>query len=196
MSESSRRHANRGDVRWGEGDAPTIDEQFLALMEGLRTTLPGIEVLLAFLLVVPLQSEFADLDGVQRGAYLGALLCSALSSVLLIAPSAHQRVRAIKREAVRRKHRQHLQYTVGIALAGTGFGAAAVTIATFLATSLVISRGAAFAFAGVVGLVATWSWFWVPLVTFRRRPGHDHEQGAREHPHPDDDGAQEPTARR
>ena len=38
-----------------------IDDQFRSLMEGLRTTIPGVMVLFAFLLTLPLQPAFADL---------------------------------------------------------------------------------------------------------------------------------------
>ena len=31
-----------------------VDDQFRSLMEGLRTTLPGVQVLFAFLVVLPL----------------------------------------------------------------------------------------------------------------------------------------------
>ena len=48
---------------------PDADEQFSALLEGLRATLPGVEVLFGFLLVLPFQQGFAKLDAVEKKLY-------------------------------------------------------------------------------------------------------------------------------
>ncbi len=36
-----------------EGSSNDVDEQFWSLMEGLRTSIPSVPVLLAFLLIAP-----------------------------------------------------------------------------------------------------------------------------------------------
>src|SRR5688572_8788706 len=77
-------------------DVETVDNAFRALLEGLRTTLPGVQVMLAFLLVLPVQHDFNDFESAQRVMFMTALLTAALSTVLLVAPSAHQRVRALE----------------------------------------------------------------------------------------------------
>ena len=73
---------------------PDADEQFSALLEGLRATLPGVEVLFGFLLVLPFQQGFAKLDDVEKKLYAVALTSAGIALILLIAPSVHQRVRA------------------------------------------------------------------------------------------------------
>ena len=38
-----------------------MQEQFSALLDGLRTTLPGVQLTTAFLLTLPLYDKFAEL---------------------------------------------------------------------------------------------------------------------------------------
>ena len=48
--------------------------------------LPGVQVLFAFLLVVPFNQRFADVTTFQKDLYLATLLCAAAASACLIAP--------------------------------------------------------------------------------------------------------------
>ena len=71
-----------------------VDDAFRAVLEGLRTTLPGVQVLFAFLLTLPLQQSFSSLATAEEVSFFVAFFGSAIASILLIAPSAHQRLRA------------------------------------------------------------------------------------------------------
>jgi hypothetical protein len=95
-----------------------VDDAFRSVLEGLRTTLPGVQVLFAFLLTLPLQSAFTDLSGIERGSYYVAFFGSAVASILLIAPSAHQRLRA-PMTCVRRQSPAHLRFTINMTIVGT-----------------------------------------------------------------------------
>lgn len=144
-----------------------VDDAFRAVLEGLRTTLPGVQVLFAFLLTAPLQSGFSDLGAAEKAAYYLAFFAAAVASVLLIAPSAHQRVRAPK-SGVRRHSRAHLAFTVRMTIAGTLVFAVAIAAAVYLVTALVLAHPAASAVAAVMSGLVAWAWFWVPLVHFER----------------------------
>jgi hypothetical protein len=145
-----------------------VDDAFRAVMEGLRTTLPGVQVLFGFLLILPLQAGFAEVGNVELVAYFVAFFGTAITSVLLIAPSAHQRVRMPK-SGIRRHSERHLAFTVRMTIVGTLVFAIALTSAVYLVTFLVTtSTGAAIGAAAVAGLAA-WAWFYVPLVTFQKR---------------------------
>lgn len=143
-----------------------VDDQFRALLEGLRTTLPGVQVLFAFLLTLPLQAAFVEIRDMERVAYYIAFFGSAMASVLLIAPSAHQRLRAPV-SGVERKSERHLRITVLITIAGTVIFAIALTAAVFLISTLVLTDSVAVAATIAVMAVIAWSWFYMPLVTFR-----------------------------
>ena len=54
--------------------------------------LPGVQALFAFLLMVPFTQRFPDLDDLQTGVFFMTLLCTAVATALLIAPSAHHRI--------------------------------------------------------------------------------------------------------
>jgi len=143
-----------------------VDAQFRALMEGLRTTIPGVMTLFAFLLILPLQSSFADLGGVDKSVYYTAFGSSALASVLLIAPSVHQRVRA-PISGIKRRTFDHVMTGVRLAIAGTMIFLVAVGAVVYLITALVFATPLAIVATIVVSAVAIWAWFYLPLVHFR-----------------------------
>lgn len=144
-----------------------VDDAFRAVLEGLRTTLPGVQVLFAFLLTLPLQSAFSGLGASAQTAYFVAFSASALASALLIAPSAHQRIRA-PATGVRRHSARHLAFAVWMTIAGTVAFAIALSAAVFLVTVLVLDSALAGVAAAVIAGLVAWAWFYVPLVTFKR----------------------------
>lgn len=157
-----------------------IDKSFKRLLEGLRTTLPGAQVLLGFLLILPFQSRFEDLSSFSRFLYLVAFFSAALASVLLIAPSVHQRFRA-PITGIRRNDGSHVAAAVWVSLAGSVFLGIAVVAATALVGS-VVDVGLEVTFGWVAIAVAVlYTWAVQPLVQFRDRDRD--EDAAREHEH-------------
>jgi hypothetical protein len=147
--------------------ATDVDDQFRSLMEGLRTTLPGVQVLFAFLLVLPLQAEFTGISDIERVAYYISFFGSAMASVLLIAPSAHQRLRAPV-TGVERRSEHHLDVAVNLTIAGTIIFSIALAAAVFLISSLTLTDSLAISATIAVAAITAWSWFYLPLVAFRR----------------------------
>ncbi len=145
------------------------DDEFRSLMEGLRTTLPGVQVLFGFLLALPFTGDFGAITPVDRFTYAVAFLSTAVSSILLIAPSAHQRVRALL-TGIPRSHVEHVRVAVKITVAGTIAFLVGIVASVYLVTSVQLgSRWAAASVAVVTGLAA-WTWFYMPLVRFQRWP--------------------------
>ncbi len=143
------------------------DDQFRSLLEGLRTTLPGVQVLFAFLLVLPLQSGFAEISRSNRSVYYIAFISSAVASVLLIAPAVHQRVRAPISGLPRRSAR-HVHIANWLAIGGTAAFVIAHVATVFMVSSLVIDDVSASIAAAAVAGLALWTWAYLPLVTFQR----------------------------
>jgi len=152
----------------GTGRERDVDDAFRAVLEGLRTTLPGVQVLFAFLLTLPLQGAFADLTQVERGSFYLAFFGSAVASIILIAPSAHQRIRA-PMSGVERRSRDHLRYTVNLTIVGTIVFAISLAAAVYLVSSIVLQSTSAAATTASIALLIAWAWFWVPLVRFTRK---------------------------
>jgi hypothetical protein len=146
---------------------PDADEQFSALLEGLRATLPGVEVLFGFLLVLPFQQGFAKLDGVEKKLYAVALTSAGIALILLIAPSVHQRVRA-PFSGLPRHHVSHVKVGAYLGIGGSVAGSIALVASTWLALTVVYGNGVAVTLGVVVALLIAWSWFWIPLVNFHR----------------------------
>lgn len=153
-------------------DTAEVDKQFLALMEGIRTTLPGVQVLFGFLLAIPFQGAFAALSTHLKQVYYVAFLTAAASSLLLIAPSVHQRVRAL-RTGVRRRHAAHVTVAVRLAVAGSVAFMVSMAAAVFLVTAVISASNLALVAVAVVMVIGTWSWFYLPLVSFEKRPSQD-----------------------
>jgi hypothetical protein len=147
---------------------PDADEQFSALLEGLRATLPGVEVLFGFLLVLPFQSSFAKLHGLERLLYVVALSAAGIAVILLIAPSVHQRVR-VPFTGLPRRSVRHVKFGAYLGIAGSVAASIALVTSTWLAVTVVYGNAVAVAFGSIIALLLAWSWFWIPLFTFRDR---------------------------
>ncbi len=140
------------------------------LMQELRIAIPGVQVLFAFLLTLPFTGRFtSSLTTVQRTTYFIAFSTAAISSVLLIAPSALHRLYhelddpggLVSLVALANR----------LAIAGTLFLAVAMAAVVFLVTDIVYQQLiAAIATAVLVGLVG-WFWFALPFARHRQASG-------------------------
>jgi hypothetical protein len=64
-----------------ESDKERVDRNLAELLGELRVALPGVQVLFAFLLVVPFNQRYEELSSFGEGVYLATLLCTAIASV-------------------------------------------------------------------------------------------------------------------
>ena len=142
-----------------------IDERFRALLEGLRTTIPGVMVLFGFLLTVPLTTPFPDMGADGRVAFYVAFVAAGAASVLLVAPSVHQRIRA-PMSGIPRRDAEHVLVAVRLAIAGTVAAAVAISAVAYFVTTLVFDSAIAGAVAAATTALTAWTWFWMPIVTF------------------------------
>ncbi len=139
-----------------------LDRELIELLNEVRVALPGAQVLFAFLLVLPFQGRFTELTQVQKDLYAGALMTSAASIALLIAPSSYHRInfrRPMKEGMIRWANGLLI---VGMALAGVG-----ITLAVALVIAVVLGDVPAVILAGATAAWFAWFWFVVPLL--RRR---------------------------
>lgn len=146
----------------GTGEDDEVDEQFRALLEGLRTSLPGVQVLFGFLLVAPFQSDFDGYDRSTIVSFTVAFLSAAVSSMLLIAPSVHQRLRA-PRSGLRRRSKKHLIIATWLTIAGTVAMGVAIVATVFLVSTFVFDTVWSSAVAASLAAVLVWAWFYLPL---------------------------------
>ena len=135
-----------------------LDRELHELIEELRALIPGAEVLFGFLLAIRFTAEFKELDKVLESVYYGAIVATAVSLVLLLAPSIFHRIRFREgdKEALLRKGNRE-------AIAGSFALALALTAALFIISELLFSRGVAIAVAVAFFVFAAWRWWLVAL---------------------------------
>ncbi len=144
-----------------ETEKERLDRNLNELLMGLRVALPGVQVLFAFLLVLPFQQRFAEVTRFQEKVYFATLLCTALASILLIAPSARHRIQ------FRQDDKAYVVYTANqLAIAGLAFLGLAVVGVILLVSDFLFSTVTAVISTSVVAGVLAWIWFGSPL---RRR---------------------------
>jgi hypothetical protein len=144
----------------GQPEDPTAHHhrQLMELLNELRLGLPGVQVLLAFLLTVPFTQRFGRLDGIQRDIYFLAVLSTAMATIFLIAPSSYHRLRW------RQHDKAHMLETSNrLAIAGIGFLALSISAVVYVITSVLYSGGVAAGVAAAIAGFVTWLWFGLPL---------------------------------
>jgi MFS family permease len=141
-----------------------VRERYRELLEELRTILPGVQVLFAFLLTAPFSQRFGDLDRVGRDGYMVAMVAAATAVVLFSAPTSFHRVAP--------RQQRHLRLRTAIALTVVGMIAllTAVTSAVFVVTRFIFGTGEGLAVAGGVAAAAFALWYLAPLVSRLRTP--------------------------
>jgi hypothetical protein len=139
-----------------------VDRELIELLNELRVALPGVQVLFAFLLAIPFSQRFGTLEPSDRRVYFGAVIATTISSALLIAPSAHHRMRF--------RHgskEQILKVANVLSLMGMLFLALAMSASIYVITNALYASGVAALVAGVVAGTTILLWFAAPLLYAR-----------------------------
>jgi len=142
----------------GETHKERVDREMLELLNELRVALPGVQFLLAFLLIVPFQQTIDRTTDFQRDVYLVALAAAAVATALLIAPAAQHRVLFRQHDKEALLHRSSRS-----AFAGLLALAVAMTSAVLLVLDVLFSRTLAVTSAGVLAALLAWWWVAVPF---------------------------------
>jgi hypothetical protein len=147
-----------------ETEKERLDRNLNELLGGLRVALPGVQVLFAFLLILPFQQRFVDVTGFQKGVYFGTLLCTALASVCLIAPSARHRVQ------FRQDDKAYVVFTANrLAIAGLALLALSICGVVLLVSDYLFSGAVAAPVTAGLACALGWAWFGSPLMRRLRR---------------------------
>jgi hypothetical protein len=149
-----------------ESEAQRLNRNYEDLLQELRVSQNGTQILFAFLLTVPFSNGFRQVTTFERGVYFAALLLSALSAALLIAPAVMHRV------LFRHDQKAELVLTAGrLALGGQTLLLFAVSTSVFLVGDYLYGHlVATITAAGVTVWTAVW-FFALPL-WMRVKHGH------------------------
>ena len=156
-----------------ETEKQRVDRELIEQLYEFRVALPGVQVLFAFLLVLPFQTAFVDATQLQRGLYYLAFIATATALVLLTAPTTYHRIRFRERE---RDRAQMLETSNRLFLIAMGLLGVAIVAVTYLVTSVVLGNPMDVLAAVLAAVLVACLWFGLPLVLKAR----DASRGIRE----------------
>ena len=128
------------------------------LLQELRVVLPGVQVLFAFLLTVPFAPEFGGVSPLQKDVFFGTLVCTTLSTGLLMAPSAHYRI--LWR---RRAREQRLKFANRLVVVGIALLLPDIAGSLFVFTDVIFGSGPAASVTAVIAVFPVYVWFVMPF---------------------------------
>jgi uncharacterized protein DUF6328 len=136
------------------------NRELIELLNELRVALPGVQVLFAFLLAVPFANGFPKLGQTDRKVFFGAFIATALSTVLLIAPSSYHRLRW-------RQHDKERMLVISNVLTISGLAclAVAITCAVYVITDFLFHSPWAAVFTALVAAAFLLLWYGLPLAS-------------------------------
>jgi Family of unknown function (DUF6328) len=156
--EDEKRDPRERDSGRDETEGERLDRNLGELLQELRVALPGVQVLFAFLLAVPFQQGFEKITSFQKDVYFATLMCTAISAVMLISPSAYHRITFRYQQK-----RKLVFYSNRFAIIGLFFLALAMTGAIMLITDVLFGTTMTIAATAISVLVFGFFWFALPL---------------------------------
>jgi anti-anti-sigma factor len=124
----------------------------------LRVVVTGVQVLFAFLLIVPFNTGFVGVGPFERGVYFVTLLCAALAAVCTLAPAAYHRL------LFRADDKRHVVFLANrVSIAGLLFLALSMCGSLLLVTTKLFGATAGVITAALVAVPFALLWFVAPL---------------------------------
>lgn len=132
-----------------ETEDERLDRKWADLLQELRVMQTGAQLTTGFLLTLPFQPAFSDLDDFQRMLYLTLVLLAAVTTAMIMSAVAVHRTLSgehVKERVVATGHRLTVGVLTTLSLLVTGM--------VLLIFDVVVSRTAAFVWSGAVGVLA------------------------------------------
>jgi hypothetical protein len=154
----------------GESEAERLDRNYNELLQELRVSQVGVQILFASLLTVAFSERFRQVTTEQRGTYVVTLLAAAAATAFLIGPVSFHRIvfrHSQKDDLVRNAHR--------MALGGLACLVVSVVGAVLLILEVVLGQPEAAWYSVAVGVFFVLLWLVIPMVSRARgkQPGSD-----------------------
>jgi hypothetical protein len=158
--------ADRDGPERDETATERADRNWDELLQELRVTQTGIQILSGFLLTLPFQQRFTALDPPLRTLFLVAVGLATLSTGLVVAPVAAHRLLFRKRQKIALVETSDRLAKAGLACVGL-----TVVVVLALVFGFVLGDTAAWVAGGAALVVFTLLWVVLPLVVLDRA-GH------------------------
>ncbi len=159
--------AGTGGPSHRQGRRETVEERsdrnWVELLQELRVMQTGVQILTGFLLTLPFQPRFTDLDSYQRSVYLVLVVLSVGTTGMLVSPVALHR-------ALFRKHLKPQTVTGGDRMTRVAIVLLAfvMTGTVLLIFDVVVDRTAGLVVGASVLGVLLFLWAVVPVLVRRR----------------------------
>ena len=152
--------APSGDGAHADDEQPEerLNRELIELLNELRVALPGVQVLFAFLLIVPFSNRFHTLTEGQRAIYFATFVGTTIATGFFMAPTAYHRIRFRQGDKERM-----LRTSNRFAIVGIAFLALSITSAVVLTTDLMFGLATATVIGLGVLVFLVWVWFAIPL---------------------------------
>jgi Ca2+/Na+ antiporter len=152
--KQSSKQAGDGKAGTEEHDENKLDD----MLQELRILLQGLQVLTAFLIILPFNEGFAKIDDVEKWVYMVTFLCALAGLIILSAPAAQHRLERPLMDRVRFKDLATRMIIIGLIPA---------SVALVLATQLVVAQAVgltqSYVAAGLVAALIAALWWIMPL---------------------------------
>jgi uncharacterized protein DUF6328 len=141
-----------------ETEAERLDRNTSELLQELRVSQTGVQILFAFLLALPFAQRFGEVTRFERDVYFASLLLSGASAAFFIAPvSAH-------RLLFRRQEKAHVVASSNwMALAGLSCLAVAIVGVILLIADFLFGTAVAAITSSLALLMFLVLWYLLPL---------------------------------
>jgi hypothetical protein len=140
-----------------ESEEERLDRNLQELLQELRVALPGVQVLFAFLLVVPFNQRFPQITNFQQTIYFITLLLATGATGFLIAPTVHHRIQ------FRQQDKERIVMTANrFTIVGMGLLASAMTGAILLITDVLYRSTTVAIVAAAVAVMFIVLWYVIP----------------------------------
>lgn len=156
----------KGEEARHETSLERLDRNLEELTGELRVVVTGVQVLFAFLLIVPFNVGFAHIGDFERTVYFVTLVLAALAAVCTIAPSAQHRV------LFRHDDKRHIVFASNrVVIAGLAFLALSMCGCLLLVTTKLFGVTAGVLTATIGAIPFAVLWFAVPVKRLHRLNG-------------------------
>jgi anti-anti-sigma factor len=156
-----------------------VDRNLEEMTGELRVVVTGVQVLFAFLLIVPFNTGFVGVGPFERGVYFATLLCSVFAALCTLAPAAYHRL------LFRADDKPHLVFLANrVSIVGLVFLALAMCGSVLLVTTKMFGATAGIVTAALVAVPFAGLWFVAPLLRRAKREPAPEARGAAGDPAP------------
>jgi hypothetical protein len=150
----------------GETVDQVLDRNVAELLQELRVAFTGVQILFAFLLSLAFTQRFRELDGFDLAVYVTALMCTAVTTMVLMAPVSFHRL------IFRRRQKAALVVVADrLLIIGLALLIPAISSSVLLILDVALGRWPAVVGASLTAAVGLLTWYALPLAIRRSGRG-------------------------